>query len=99
MQIIEFIRPMQLGMIFFGNATALKLGYNTLTVTAVTFNRAVRFQFNATDIQFNAISLNNETDDEDIATSDAFSDTGNSNWGRVITATTPDDPIATMHKL
>jgi len=77
---------------FFGNATALKLGYNTLTVTAVTFNRAVRFQFNATDIQFNAISLNNETDDEDIATSDAFSDTGNSNWGRVITATENTDP-------
>ncbi|MBA11010.1 MAG: hypothetical protein CMC73_07370, partial [Flavobacteriaceae bacterium] len=77
---------------FFGNATALKLGFNTLTVTAVTFNRAVRFQFNSVDIEFNAISLNNETDDEDIATSDAFSDTGNSNWGRVITATENTDP-------
>ncbi|MGI9594115.1 MAG: hypothetical protein ACR2MH_05910, partial [Patiriisocius sp.] len=77
---------------FFGNATALKRGYNTLTVTAVTFNRAVRFQFNDTDIEFNAISLNNETDDEDIATSDAFSDVSNVNWARVITAVENTDP-------
>ena len=43
---------------FFGPATALTLGSNSITVPAVTFNRAVKFQFSSGDVEFDALSLN-----------------------------------------
>ena len=43
---------------FFGPATALTLGTNSITVPAVTFNRAVKFQFSSGAVEFNALSLN-----------------------------------------
>ena len=54
------------GNVFFGNAQALTEGLNTITVPAVAFERAVKFQFSSGDIRFNAISLNNTTSDPDI---------------------------------
>tara|TARA_Y100000991_G_C21860838_1_gene300825 strand:- start:291 stop:785 length:495 start_codon:yes stop_codon:yes gene_type:complete len=48
---------------YFGNPTALSLGENTITVSAVDFNRAVKFQFSSGDIQFDALSLNGEDTD------------------------------------
>jgi len=45
---------------FFGNPVALVLGTNTITVAAVTFDRAVKFQFSSGDIEFDALSLNGE---------------------------------------
>ena len=48
---------------YFGNPTALSLGENTITVSAVDFNRAVKFQFSSGDIQFDALSLNEEDTD------------------------------------
>ena len=43
---------------FFGNPVALTLGLNTITVAAVTFDRAVKFQFSNGDVEFDALSLN-----------------------------------------
>ena len=48
---------------FFGNAIALTLGTNTITVAAVTFDRAVKFQFSAGDVEFDALSLNGADSD------------------------------------
>ena len=43
---------------FFGNPMVLVDGANTFTVTGVTFDRAVKFQFSSGDIEFDALSLN-----------------------------------------
>ena len=45
---------------FFGNPIALTLGSNSITVDAVSFDRAVRFQFSSGDVEFDALSLNGE---------------------------------------
>ena len=41
-----------------GNPIALTLGSNSITVPAVTFDRAVKFQFSSGDVEFDALSLN-----------------------------------------
>ena len=46
------------GNAFFGNPIALTLGVNSITVPAVTFDRAVKFQFSSGDVEFDALSLN-----------------------------------------
>ena len=46
------------GNVFFGNPVALTLGSNSITVSAVTFDRAVKFQFSTGDVEFDALSLN-----------------------------------------
>ena len=46
------------GSSFFGNPVALTLGVNTITVAAVTFDRAVKFQFSSGDVEFDALTLN-----------------------------------------
>ena len=43
---------------FFGNPIALTLGSNSITVPAVTFDRAVKFQFSSGDVEFDVLSLN-----------------------------------------
>ena len=43
---------------FFGPATPLTLGSNSITVPAVTFNREVKFQFSSGAVEFDALSLN-----------------------------------------
>ena len=48
---------------FFGNPIALTLGENTITVDAVTFDRAVKFQFSSGDVEFDALSLNGNDSD------------------------------------
>ena len=48
---------------YFGNPIALSLGENTITVSAVNFDRAVKFQFSSGDIEFDALSLNGEDTD------------------------------------
>ena len=42
----------------FGNPIALTLGSNSITVPAVTFDRAVKFQFSSGTVEFDALSLN-----------------------------------------
>ena len=46
------------GNSFFGNPVALTIGSNTITVAAVTFDRAVKFQFSSGDVEFDALSVN-----------------------------------------
>ena len=46
------------GSNFFGNPLALTVGVNTITVPAVTFDRAVKFQFSSGDVEFDALTLN-----------------------------------------
>ena len=46
------------GSNYFGNLTALEIGFNTFTVDAVDFDRAVRFQFSSGEVVFSALSLN-----------------------------------------
>jgi hypothetical protein len=48
------------GQDFFGSAVALTLGSNSITVGAVAFDRAVKFQFSSGDVEFDALSLNGE---------------------------------------
>ena len=43
---------------FFGNPIALTLGSNSITVAAVSFDRAVKFQFSSGDVEFDALSVN-----------------------------------------
>ena len=43
---------------FFGNPVALTTGINSITVAAVTFDRAVKFQFSSGGVVFDALSLN-----------------------------------------
>ena len=46
------------GSSFFGNPVALTVGVNTITVPAVSFDRAVKFQFSSGDVEFDALTLN-----------------------------------------
>ena len=46
------------GSSFFGNAIALTLGSNTITVAGVSFDRAVKFQFSSGDVEFDDLTLN-----------------------------------------
>ena len=46
---------------FFGNAIALTEGSNSLTVGAVDFDRAVKFQFSSGAVEFDALSVNGES--------------------------------------
>ena len=48
---------------YFGNLTAVAEGENTITVAAVNFDRAVKFQFSSGDIEFDALSLNGVASD------------------------------------
>ena len=48
---------------YFGNPIPLSLGENTITVSAVNFDRAVKFQFSSGDVEFDALSLNEEDTD------------------------------------
>ena len=45
---------------FFGNATALSLGLNTVSVAAVSFDRSVKFQFSSGDVEFDLLTVNAE---------------------------------------
>ena len=46
------------GSNFFGNPIPLTIGSNSVTVPAVTFDRAVKFQFSSGDVEFDALTLN-----------------------------------------
>jgi len=48
---------------FFGNPVPLTLGSNSITVSAVTFDRAVKFQFSSGAVEFDALSLNGDVTD------------------------------------
>ena len=48
------------GNYYFAPSHDLSLGFNTFSVNAVDFDRAVKFQFSSGDVEFDAIALNGE---------------------------------------
>ena len=48
------------GNYYFAPSQPLSLGFNSFSVNAVDFDRAVKFQFSSGDIEFDAIALNDE---------------------------------------
>ncbi len=91
---------------FFGPPVALTLGLNTITVTAVTFNRTVKFQFSSGDIEFDALVLNGEMSScsgslpppSSFSLISACGDfvSGPTAWPYVLVATTPDSGVASQ---
>ena len=94
------------GSDYFGTPVALTIGSNGITVSAVDFDRAVKFQFSSGDVEFEALSLNEE--DSDCATppppgplslisecSDFTTGQG-ANWPYILTATTISDGAASQ---
>ena len=59
------------GSDFFGNPQALVIGENVVTVSAVAFQRAVKFQFSSGDIAYDALSINEEEQICDAGCTDA----------------------------
>ena len=94
---------------FFGPPQTMTVGLNSITVSSVTFDRAVKFQFSSGDVEFDALVLNGDTSDCVVpppppppSTSSLISDCGdfvvgsNVNWPYVLVATTPDSGIASQ---
>ena len=91
---------------FFGSAQDLVTGNNTITVAAVAFNRAVKFQFSGGgSIEFDSLSINGESlyggetldcgsDNEQIGASNLFDTTTNSTWPFVFVAVKTSDGLA-----
>ena len=93
------------GSSFFGNPVALTLGTNSITVAAVSFDRAVKFQFSSGDVAFDDLSVNGVvsscvTPPPAPSTSfiNACSDftSGPAAWPYVLTATTIADGAASQ---
>ncbi|MFL2568072.1 MAG: hypothetical protein ACJ0QK_04685 [Flavobacteriales bacterium] len=86
------------GSVFLSGPTALTLGSNSLTVSAVTFDRTVKFQFSSGDVEFDALSLNGVASDcplpppptSLVSACDEF-DAGPTAWPYVLVATTVAD--------
>ena len=55
---LEFIKLQLMEGVGFGNPIALTLGENTITVSAVGFDRTVKFQFSSGDVEFSSLSVN-----------------------------------------
>jgi hypothetical protein len=95
---------------FFGNPVALALGSNSMTVAAVAFDRAVKFQFSSGDVEFDALILNGDTSNcvglpppppppstsSMINVCNDFVAGSNSAWPYVLTATTVDSGISSQ---
>ena len=90
---------------FFANPVALTLGSNSITVGAVSFDRAVKFQFSSGDVEFDALSLNGVDSDclipAPTSLTSLISDcsdftSGPSAWPYVLTATTIADGVASQ---
>jgi predicted chitinase len=91
---------------FFGNPIALTLGPNTITVAAVSFDRAVKFQFSSGDVEFNALSMNGDNSEcvvvvppstsSLISTCSEFVAGPNTTWPHVLVATTIADGSASQ---
>ena len=85
------------GSDYFGNATALTTGKNSINVPEAGFNRVVKIQFSSDAIEMSAIIHNNQSVFNDmISNSNLFSAGSNTNWPHVYTCTTADDGAASQ---
>ncbi len=83
------------GSVFLSGPTALTLGSNSLTVSSVTFDRTVKFQFSSGDVEFDDLTLNGVSSEcpivpapiSLISACDEF-DAGPTAWPYVLVATT-----------
>ena len=90
---------------FFGPAQTMVVGSNGITVSAVTFNRTVKFQFSTGDVEFDALTVNGVSTNcltpppppttSLISDCDEFT-AGPTAWPYVLTATTPDSGAASQ---
>ena len=101
----RIFKTTQNGGTHFGPSNAgadLVLGENTVTVTGVSFDRAVKFQFSSGDVEFNALSLNGVDSDcfapeSVVSSSSSIDDCGNfasgpnATWTHVLTAALSSD--------
>ena len=80
----------------------MTLGTNSITVSAVGFDRTVKFQFSSGDVEFSSLSVNGvdagciiteDTDDSSVAITDCgdFEEGNNSAWAHILTAATAAD--------
>ncbi|MGI9559823.1 MAG: T9SS type A sorting domain-containing protein [Flavobacteriaceae bacterium] len=80
---------------YFGNATALTLGVNTITVAAATFDRAVKIQVSSGDIAFNSLVVNGASlhgyASESVGSSSSFATTANATYTHVVTGCLAND--------
>ena len=91
---------------FFGNQIPLVMGVNTITVPAVNFDRAVKFQFSSGFVEFNALSLNGVSSicvfqlptasTSLISSCSDFVSGVSANWPYVLVATTIDSGLASQ---
>ena len=89
---------------FFATPVALTLGSNSITVAAVSFDRAVKFQFSSGDVEFDALSLNGADSDCAFAVPPPISlisdcddfVSGPAAWPYVLVATTVADGAASQ---
>ena len=84
---------------FFGNAIPLEVGTVTVSVSAVNFDRSVKFQFSSSEVEFVLLEINGETltcasnlQGIPMEACSGIDDGPNASWPHVITSTTPDDP-------
>ena len=94
---------------YFSDAKTLTEGLNTITVAAVSFNRAVKIQFTSSALAFDSIILNDETIFDDtasapvrdgatdtISNSPVFDTTTSATWGFVTTLCTAAEGASTQ---
>ena len=90
---------------FFGNSMALGVGENTITVTAVAFDRTVKVQLSSADIKYNLLTANEnqlypllDTDHPgtSIGESSLFEAGPNETWTNVITLARADDGVTSQ---
>lgn len=87
------------GSDYFGNATALTLGKNSINVGAANFNRVVKIQFSSDAIKMSAIIHNSQAVFNDmIFNSNLFGAGPNATWTHVYTCTTAADGVASQEQ-
>jgi hypothetical protein len=90
----------------FSSAQALVLGENTITIQAVSFNRAVKIQFDNVDIEFDALTINGEDmlsiddsgDKVTIANSKLFNAGPSETWVAVLTTAVSQDGASSQNE-
>lgn len=81
-----------------GNAMALTIGMNTITVSAVSFDRSVKLQLSSGEVEFESLVLNGASQACDsfsgegtaIADCSLFDEGPNETWPHALTVTNPD---------
>ena len=90
-----------------GNAMALTLGMNTITVSEVTFDRSVKLQLSSGEVEFDSLVINGSTQECDtfsgegtaIAGCSLFDEGPNETWPHALSVTTPDSGTSSAEQV